>query len=76
MGTKVAPTYVTLVMGYLENKLYNIIENKYGLNHKNKFVISWKRYLDDCFVIWDEGIDKIISYHITIFKVGWEYNSN
>ena len=34
MGNKVAPTYVTIVMGYLENKLYNIIENKYGLDHK------------------------------------------
>ena len=61
MGTNVAPTYVTLVMGYLENKLYNIIENKYGLDHKNKFVTSWKRYLDDCFIIWDERIDKIDS---------------
>ena len=59
MGTKVAPKYVTLVMGYLENKLYNIIENKYGLDHKNKIVTSWKRYLDDCFIIWDERIDKI-----------------
>ena len=59
MGTKVAPTYVTLVMGYLENKLYNIIENKYGLTHKNKFFTSWKRYLDDCFIIWDERIDKV-----------------
>ena len=39
MGTKVAPTHVTLVVGYLENKLYNIIENKYGLDHKNKFVV-------------------------------------
>ena len=46
-------------MGYLENKLYNIIENKYGLAQKNKFVTSWKRYLDDCFIIWDERIDKI-----------------
>ena len=59
MGTKVAPTYVTLVMGYLENKLYNIIEKKYGLAHKNKFVTNWKRYLHDCCIIWDERIDKV-----------------
>ena len=59
MGTKVAPTNVAIVMGYLENKLYNIIENKYGLAHKDKFVTSRKRYLDDCFIIWDERIDKI-----------------
>ena len=50
-GTKVAPTYVTLAMGYLENKLYKIIENKYGLAHKNKFVTRW--------IIWDERIDTI-----------------
>ena len=59
MGTKVAPTFVTLVMGYLENRLYNIVENKYGLIQKNKFVANWKKYLDDCFLIWDERIDKI-----------------
>ena len=59
MGTKVAPTYVTLVMGYLENRLFNIIENKYGLIQKNKFVANSKRYLYDRFLIWDERIDKI-----------------
>ena len=59
MGTKVAPTYVTLVMGYLENRLYNIIKNKYELTHKNKFITSWRMYLDDCFIMWDERIDKI-----------------
>ena len=59
MGTKVVPTYVTLVMGYLENKRYNIIENKYGLTHKNKCITSWKIYLDDCFLIWDTRIYKI-----------------
>ena len=42
MGNKLAPTCVTFVMGYLEHRLYNIIENKYGLAHKNKFVTNWK----------------------------------
>ena len=27
MGTKCAPTYATSVLGYLEEKLYNIIED-------------------------------------------------
>ena len=30
MGTKVAPTYATLVMGYLEVKLYERLNIKYG----------------------------------------------
>ena len=59
MGTKVAPTYDTLVVGYLENKLYNMIEINMDLIIKNKFFACWKRYLDDCFITWDERIDKI-----------------
>ena len=62
MGTKVAPTYVTLVMGYLENNLYQTIEDRYGTPAKNTFTKSWKRYLDDCFIIWDERIDKIENF--------------
>ena len=35
MGTKSAPTIATLVMAYLEIKLYQVIETKYGrLVHK------------------------------------------
>ena len=30
MGTKMAPTYATLVMGFLEKKLYKLFENQYG----------------------------------------------
>ena len=51
MGTKVAPTYVTLVMGYLENNLYETIEDRYGTTAKNTFIKNWKRYLNDCFII-------------------------
>ena len=57
MGTKCAPTYVTLVMAYLEIKLYNIIGEKYGEEIKQQFVREWLRYLDDCFFDWDEKID-------------------
>ena len=38
MGTKVAPTYATLVMGFLEIKLYRQIEEKYGIDIKIQFV--------------------------------------
>ena len=62
IGTKVAPTYVTLVMGYLENNLYQTIEDRYRTTGKDTFTKSWKRYLDDCFIIWDERIDKIENF--------------
>ena len=59
MGTKCAPTYVTLVMAYLEIKLYNIIGEKYGEEIKQQFIRDWLRYLDDCFLDWDEKIDTV-----------------
>ena len=62
MGTKVAPTYVTLVMGYLENNLYDTIEDSYGTTARNKCTKNWKQDLDDCFIMWDERIDKIENF--------------
>ena len=46
MGTKCAPTYVTLVMAYFEIKLYSIIREKYGEGIKQQFIRDWLRYLD------------------------------
>ena len=63
MGTKIGPTYATLVMGYLEDQLYKkIIEDK-GVIIGQRFIELWKRFLDDCFTIWylDDGpIDYLI----------------
>ena len=44
MGTKTAPTYATLNLGYLEEILYEIIGKKYNNNIKRDFIRSWKRY--------------------------------
>lgn len=57
MGTKFAPTYATLVMGYLEQKLYQNIEEKYGIDIARYIETSWFRFLDDCFIIWTESAD-------------------
>ncbi|XP_014791332.1 uncharacterized protein LOC106884454 [Octopus bimaculoides] len=55
MGTKFAPSYVNLVMGFLENKLYEeigrIFEHDFGEDIKK----MWKRYLDDCFIFWNRS---------------------
>ena len=52
MGTRMAPVYATLTLAYLEEILYENIESKYGENFKKDFIQAWKRYLDDCFILW------------------------
>ena len=51
MGTKFAPTYATLVLGYLEIQLYDRINISYGPEAKDIFKKILKRYLDDVFMI-------------------------
>ena len=52
MGTKMAPTYATLVMGFLEQQLYQKYEGKYGRIERGKFMKEFERFLDDCFMFW------------------------
>ena len=49
MATIFAPTYATLVVGYLEKKLYSIIEVKYGEQQRKNFEENWYRFLDVSF---------------------------
>ena len=66
MGTKLAPTYATLVMGYLELKLYDKIEEKFGTEFSKCFKEEWMRYLDDCFINWDTRIAEVTELLLTI----------
>ena len=52
MGTKFAPVYVTVTIGYLQEKLCNIIEAKYDTEFYHDFKKYWKGFLDDCFIPW------------------------
>jgi len=55
MGTKMAPSYATLFMGYLEEEfLYKQIDQNF--NHEiGQYVRKhWWRYLDDCFILWPQ----------------------
>ena len=54
MGTKMAPTYATLTLGYLEEKLYNRISEILGEEYHEFIKMNCKRYLDDCFIIWSK----------------------
>ena len=54
MGTKMAPTYATLTLGYLKEKLYNRISEILGEEYHEFIKMNWKRYLDDCCIIWNK----------------------
>ena len=60
MGTKFAPVYVTLVMGYLEETLIEKIKIRFGHEFWNEFVQNWKRFLDDCFVPWIKSRSELL----------------
>lgn len=64
MGTKVAPTYASLLMGFLEDKLFsNIIRvNDFSLTAV-QIEKSWLRYLDHCWIIWNENYGNQDTFH-------------
>ena len=63
MGTKVAPVYATLTIGYLEEKLYEKIEGTFHSEFANHFIKCWKRFLDDCFVPWPKSDNDLKTLH-------------
>ena len=50
MGTKMAPRYANLFMGYLEKDLLEKSPYK---------PLAWFRYIDDVFIIWTHGREKL-----------------
>ena len=50
IGTKFAPPYAILFMGYLEDKILNSLVEK---------PLVWWRYIDDIFMIWQHGEEKL-----------------
>ena len=57
MGSIVAPVYATLAMGFLEIKMYTIIRNTFTADYCSYIENNFKRFLDDCFIIWDQRQD-------------------
>ena len=66
MGTKMAHTYATLVMGYLEKNLYTKYEETFGKNEVEDFIKIFKRFLDDCFLLWKRSVEDLHEFHKTI----------
>ena len=63
MGTKMAPSYATLVLGYLENELYSQVSSKIGEEIGHYVHTNWRRFLDDCYINWPYGEDKLKELH-------------
>ena len=56
MGTKCAPYYATLTLGYLELIIIAPeIESRLGAPVKDYYLSNFYRYLDDCFIIWPKS---------------------
>ena len=56
MGTKFAPAYAALELGFLESTLYEKIDIKFSSFISNQFKMNYKRYLDDILIILDKKI--------------------
>ena len=63
MGTKIAPTYATLVMRYLKKHLYDKYEATCGSANKEDLIKMFKRILDDCFFPWNDTVDNLNEFH-------------
>ncbi|XP_061190017.1 uncharacterized protein LOC133197844 [Saccostrea echinata] len=63
MGTKVAPTYATLVLGFLEEKLISETDRTFGNQFAQYIRFNWKRYLDDCFIFWNRSNEDLQEFH-------------
>ena len=50
MGTSMAPSYACLFMGMFETNFLNSCKNK---------PIIWLRYIDDIFILWNKGREKL-----------------
>ena len=63
IGTKFAPTYSTLVLAYLGEKLFSEVEIQFGKEFAIYIKENWKRFLDDCFIFWTKGEGDLENFH-------------
>ena len=79
MGTKMAPTYANLILvpartvrakrgrsSYPSIVGRNTVQ--YNSDLAGKFETSWKRYIDDCFLLWDTAVDEGETKNLTTFN--------
>lgn len=63
MGSKFAPIYATLVLAYLEEKLYEKAAQEFDTNFSTYLERNFKRFLDDCFLIFTRTEEELKQFH-------------
>ena len=66
MGTKFAPVYATLITSYLEENLYRQINEKYDNLYTGEFKRNWKRFIDDCFILWTKSKSELVELKLLL----------
>ena len=51
MGSKFSPIYATLVLAYLEEKMYEKSEEYFDSDFRKYIETNFKKFLSDCFLI-------------------------
>ena len=74
MGTKFAPVYATLAIGFLEEKLYTAMGTVYDKEYQQYLKKYWKRFLDDCFVPWTKSEDELKTLHSVLNNLHKDIN--
>ena len=62
MGSKFAPIYATLVLAYLEEKMYELSEKDFDSDFRKYIETNFKRFLDDCFLIFTRKEEQLIKF--------------
>ena len=63
MGSKFAPIFATLVLAYLEEKMYTKSEEEFGSDFRQYLEANYKSFLDDCFLIFRRSEDQLTKFH-------------
>ena len=62
MGSKFAPIYETLVLAYLEVKMYEESEEYFDSDFRKYIETNFKRFLDDCFLIFTQTEEQLMKF--------------
>ena len=63
MGSKIAPIYATLVLAYVEEKMYKQCEKEFDSYFRKYLEANFKRFLDDCFLIFTRTEEQLIIFY-------------
>ena len=66
MGTKFALVYATLLLAYLEEKMYEKSEEDFNQTFRSYLETNFKRFLDDCFLIFKQQEKDLDNFHLLL----------